>query len=62
MFGNGDPFGQQGNNVADTGRDLAGRIQAAQYNLAIQQQRRPVQATSILASMLGQFLANRFGR
>jgi hypothetical protein len=44
----------------DGGRDVAGRIMTAEYNLAIQRGDTR-QATQALGLILGQFLANRFG-
>lgn len=63
MLGIGsDPFGQQAQGQdADYGRDLPGRIMASEYNLAVQRGDGP-QAAGIFARMLGQWLANRFGR
>jgi hypothetical protein len=66
MFGNGDPFGSQfpGRGQDDdvtAGDRLVGRIMSAEYNLAVQRND-GLQATDILARMLGQWLSNRFGR
>jgi hypothetical protein len=64
MFGIGndpfDQFGGQQDQGLDAGELLAGRIMAAEYNLAVQRGDTR-QATQALGLMLGQFLANRFG-
>jgi hypothetical protein len=67
MYGpGGDPFDQFGGQSGDGseysyGDRLAGRIMAAEYNLAVQRNDAP-QARNILARMLGQWLSNRYNR
>lgn len=60
MFGIGnDPFEQFGGQQ-DRGRDVAGRIMAAECSLAVQRGDTR-QAAQALGLLLGQFLQNAFG-
>lgn len=46
---------------AQVSEDRVGRMMTAQYNLSVQRGDAP-QATSVLARMFGQWLANKFAR
>ena len=59
-FMDGDQQSRQDQDASCGGR-LAGRIMVAEYNLAVQRGDTP-QAASVLATMLGQFLSEKFSR
>lgn len=59
MFGTEDQ--QQSDSVSGAWANWTGRVETAQYNLAVQRNDQP-SAAGALARMFGNWLANRFSR